>query len=72
MSKFLKKLLKGVLEEEELEKVYSSFDMIGNIAIIKIPDSLLTKKKYYWRGHTSKHKKSEICFFTKVFSVWRI
>jgi tRNA (guanine37-N1)-methyltransferase len=45
MSKFLKKLLKGVLEEEELEKVYSSFDMIGNIAIIKIPDSLLTKKK---------------------------
>src|SRR6185295_9626533 len=44
MSKFLKKLLKGVLAEEDLEKVYSSFDMIGNIAIIKIPDSLLTKK----------------------------
>jgi tRNA (guanine37-N1)-methyltransferase len=44
MSKFLKKLLKGVLEDEELEKVYSSFDIIGDIAIIKIPDSLLTKK----------------------------
>jgi len=44
MSKFLKKLLKGVLAEEDLEKVYSSFDMIGDIAIIKIPDSLLTKK----------------------------
>ncbi|TVP39579.1 class I SAM-dependent methyltransferase [Candidatus Nitrosocosmicus arcticus] len=44
MSKFLKKLLKGVLADEELSKVYSSFDMIGDIAIIKIPDSLLTKK----------------------------
>jgi len=44
MSKFLKKLLKGVLADEELSQVYSSFDMIGNIAIIKIPDSLLTKK----------------------------
>lgn len=44
MSKFLKKLLKGVLADEDLERVYSSFDMIGDIAIIKIPDSLLTKK----------------------------
>jgi tRNA (guanine37-N1)-methyltransferase len=44
LSKFLKKLLKGVLADEDLEKVYSSFDMIGDIAIIKIPDSLLTKK----------------------------
>jgi tRNA (guanine37-N1)-methyltransferase len=44
MSKFLKKLLKGVLAEGDLEKVYSSFDIIGDIAIIKIPDSLLTKK----------------------------
>ena len=44
MSKFLKKLLKGVLADEDLEKVYSSFDMIGDIAIVKIPDSLLTKK----------------------------
>jgi tRNA (guanine37-N1)-methyltransferase len=44
MSKFLKKLLNGVLADEDLEKVYSSFDMIGDIAIIKIPDSLLTKK----------------------------
>ncbi|MDN5866094.1 MAG: class I SAM-dependent methyltransferase family protein [Candidatus Nitrosocosmicus sp.] len=40
----MKKLLKGVLADEDLEKVYSSFDMIGDIAIIKIPDSLLTKK----------------------------
>jgi tRNA (guanine37-N1)-methyltransferase len=44
MSKFLKKLLKGVLTDEEISKVYSSFDIIGDIAIIKIPDSLLTKK----------------------------
>ena len=44
MSKFLKSLLKDILEDKELERVYSSFDMIGDIAIIKIPDSLLTKK----------------------------
>ena len=44
MSKFLKKLLRGVLADQDLEKVYSSFDMIGDIAIIKIPDSLLAKK----------------------------
>jgi tRNA (guanine37-N1)-methyltransferase len=44
MTKFLKKLLKGVLADEDLEKVYSSFDIVGDIAIIKIPDSLLAKK----------------------------
>ena len=44
MSKFLKSLLKDILDDKELERVYSSFDMIGDIAIIKIPDSLLTKK----------------------------
>lgn len=45
MSKFLKKLLKDILSDEEVNKVFSSFDIIGDIAIIKIPGSLLTKKK---------------------------
>src|SRR6185437_2013773 len=44
MSKYLKKLLKDVLPDDEISKVFSSFDIIGDIAIIKIPDSLLSKK----------------------------
>lgn len=45
MTKFLKRLLEDVLLESELSNVFSSFDIIGDIAIIKIPDSLLLKKK---------------------------
>ncbi|HEY6535092.1 MAG TPA: class I SAM-dependent methyltransferase family protein [Candidatus Nitrosocosmicus sp.] len=50
MSKYLKKLLKDVLPDDEISKVFSSFDIIGDIAIIKIPDSLLSKKNII--GHT--------------------
>jgi tRNA (guanine37-N1)-methyltransferase len=45
MTKLLKRLLKNVLLDPELSEVFSSFDIIGDIAIIKIPDSLLVKKK---------------------------
>jgi tRNA (guanine37-N1)-methyltransferase len=45
MTKFLKRLLKDVLLDSEISNVFSSFDIIGDIAIIKIPDSLLHKKK---------------------------
>ncbi len=44
MSKYLKKLLKDILPADEISKVFSSFDIIGDVAIIKIPDSLLSKK----------------------------
>ena len=45
MTKLLKRLLGGVLSETELSDVFSSFDIVGDIAVIKIPDSLLMKKK---------------------------
>src|SRR3954467_8117503 len=45
MTKLLKGLLKDVFLESEISSVFSSFDIIGDIAIIKIPDSLLIKKK---------------------------
>src|SRR5678816_2545005 len=45
MAKLLKRLLQGVLLEPEISSVFSSFYIIGDIAIIKIPDSLLIKKK---------------------------
>lgn len=44
MTKFLKKLLKDDLSENEIGQIFSSFDIIGDIAIIKVPDSLLLKK----------------------------
>lgn len=45
MTKILKRLLKNVLLDSEISEVFSSFDIIGDIAIIKIPESLLQKRK---------------------------
>ncbi len=41
----LKEVLQERLDRIELEKLSSSFDIIGTIAIIKIPDSLTSKRK---------------------------
>jgi tRNA (guanine37-N1)-methyltransferase len=44
MGRLLKDALKGRLSEEELKWIYSALDIIGDIAILKIPDQLLDKK----------------------------
>jgi tRNA (guanine37-N1)-methyltransferase len=41
----LKKALENVLSEKESEDLFSAFDQIGDIIIVRIPDSLLSKKK---------------------------
>ncbi len=41
----LRKALGGFLSEKEAEEMFSAFDQIGNIIVIRIPDSLLSKKK---------------------------
>ena len=41
----LKRLLENIFTEEELKIAPSSFDIIGDIAIIKIPDELKKKEK---------------------------
>ena len=41
----LKKALEGILSEKESEDLFSAFDQIGDIIVIRIPDSLMTKKK---------------------------
>ncbi len=41
----LKKALEGVLTVQEAAELYSAFDQIGDILVIRIPDSLLSKKK---------------------------
>ena len=41
----LKKALASVLSEKESEDLISAFDQIGDIIIVRIPDTLLSKKK---------------------------
>jgi tRNA (guanine37-N1)-methyltransferase len=41
----LKKSLENILTSQEIQELISSFDQIGDIIIVKIPDSLLMKKK---------------------------
>ena len=37
--------MSGILSEAEAEELYGAFDQIGNIIILRIPDSLLNKRK---------------------------
>ena len=45
MTKMLKRVLQDVLSEEENEQLISAFDQIGDIIIVRIPDSLVSKKE---------------------------
>jgi tRNA (guanine37-N1)-methyltransferase len=45
MPHMLKEALGGVLSPEESSQVYSAFDQIGSIVIIKIPDALVPKRQ---------------------------
>ncbi len=41
----LKKALENVLSDKESEELFSAFDQVGEIIIVRIPESLLPKKK---------------------------
>jgi len=41
----LKQAMSSILTAEETEELYGAFDQIGNIIILRIPDSLLPRKK---------------------------
>ena len=41
----LKKTLESILTPKESDELISAFDQVGDIIIIRIPDSLLSKKK---------------------------
>jgi tRNA (guanine37-N1)-methyltransferase len=45
MTKMLKRVLQNVLSEEENDQLISAFDQIGDIIIVRIPDSLVAKKQ---------------------------
>jgi tRNA (guanine37-N1)-methyltransferase len=45
MAHLLKTILREILSPEDVSRVYSAFDIIGDIIILKIPDSLNSKKQ---------------------------
>ena len=45
MGHILKKILSDSLTPDEISLVYSAFDVIGSIVIVKIPDALKLKKQ---------------------------
>jgi len=45
MTRMLKKSLESILSDEDSRELVSAFDQIGDIIIVRIPDSLISKKK---------------------------
>ena len=45
MSRMLKQALKGILTDEEISLLYGGFDIVGDIAVIKIPEALQSRKE---------------------------
>ena len=43
-ARILKKALQGLLDDEEISLISGGFDIVGDIAVLKIPDSLIEKK----------------------------
>ncbi len=58
----LKQALAGLLSEKELNELYSGFDIVGDTAIIKIPDSLQVKKKLIGQTIIQKVKPVKVVF----------
>ena len=45
MTRMLKKALENILSDKDTKDLVSAFDQIGDIIIVRIPDSLISKKK---------------------------
>jgi tRNA (guanine37-N1)-methyltransferase len=59
----LKKALEEILTSQESQELISSFDQIGDIIIVRIPDSLLTKKKLIGETLLNKVKIAKSVFY---------
>ena len=59
----LKKVLAEKLEPEQLKKIYRSYDIIGNVAVIRIPESLEQKREIIAKAIIETHN--------EVKSVWQ-
>lgn len=70
----LKQAMIGILTEIEAKELYGAFDQIGNIIILRIPDSLLSKRKIIGEVLLDKVKtaKSVYCQSSPVEGDYRI
>ena len=59
----LKKALENVLSKKESEDLFSAFDQIGDIIIVRIPDSLLSKKKIIGKTLLEQVKTAKSVFY---------
>lgn len=59
----LKKALENVLSEKESEDLFSAFDQIGDIIIVRIPDSLLSKRKIIGKTLLEQVKTAKSVFY---------
>ena len=59
----LKKALENVLSEKESEDLFSAFDQNGDIIIVRIPDSLLSKKKIIGKTLLEQVKTAKSVFY---------
>jgi tRNA (guanine37-N1)-methyltransferase len=63
MTRMLKKALEAILSEKESEQLISSFDQIGDIIIVRIPDSLISKKKVIGKALLQQVKTANSVFY---------
>ena len=68
MPHMLKNILSNSLSSDEVSQVYSAFDQIGDIVIIKIPNELMPKKKFI-ADTILAHVKSAKAVFAQVSPV---
>jgi len=59
----LKQAMSGVLTEKEMGELYGAFDQIGEIIILRIPESLLLKKKMIGKVLLEKVKTAKSVFY---------
>ncbi len=59
----LKQAMAGILTEKEMEDLYGAFDQIGAIVILRIPESLLSKKKIIGKVLLEKVKTVKSVFY---------
>jgi len=68
MPHMLKNILSNILSSDEVSQVYSAFDQVGDIVIIKIPNELMPKKKFI-ADTILAHVKSAKAVFAQVSPV---
>ena len=62
MTRMLKKALEDILSDEDIKDVVSAFDQIGDIIIVRIPDSLISKKKVIGKALLEQVKTAKTVF----------